>query len=554
MSDEVKTTRDPFAASQPVWVVDADRMELDKMQNSLSPELLHFDDLDSIIQAISTRFDGSKETYGTFIITQNQPSKLKAVWSTFVQAMNSLKQNENYKNRLFIFEINPLSNGTHIFYNSQLYESVDEFLADAHNVHIEAVTGNTNISEEARRMITDLKVQQKKTQADLKEAKKQNKEITEQKEDLAKQLSLLKAQIDSYKQKADSGEKAQEEANKLIEENQLKMKSLQQHVDDLQVKQNESDSLVNDLKVKNTALDETIQEQNLKITSLNQTLIDKDRQIEQQNAEQSKIINARNSLEETKIVQERLNAEREKRSQTEKINVELQQKLVQSDLKIKSLTQENNNVRQGYKSIERVGYTNEFTPIKLGSTNVMYFKIIDELPFHRFYIDELQKLIGQLLEESNMNQYIISTKIVYFKVDYGSDKEVIGDYPLIGNLSTIDDNEDHYRLIPGPNINEAANDFDTRDKLLIFVDYISNDKYYIETNGNIDYYVISTHEKIASDLKLKGSSISYDRNTLLDLEYDKNFINLTEKNRIENIQDKLTPLIEHSTALQRYMR
>lgn len=542
--------RDPFVATQQVWLIDTDRIEIDKIQSSLSPDVLQLNSFDSAVDTIYNRLQGSNDSYGTLIITQNLSSSFKEVWSNFVKALNSLLESDTFKNRLFVFEINPSSSGEHVFINSVLCTDIDDFLMKAHHVHFSSVTSNEQVDEEAKKIIKQLQIENAKQKGNFENEKKEKEKTAEKLKETENKLSLLQSQIKSYENQAKKGLEAEEAANELIEKNKQKLKALQKQVDDLNKEVvNGKDAKAN-LEIELEATKKYLSERNASLTSITQELRDTKDELEQLNKRQKEILNAKGEMKQNSILLEELEAQRQKTIDEHKQKLELNQQLSLQKLTINDLNKQIEDIRKGYKNVNRIGYSNNFGTIKLQQTNLMYFKIINPLPYHRFYLLQLQKMLSKLFYEDE-DSPSKKVKIIFHKIDFGQDKVIIGDYPLIGNLSVATDEYDKYRIMPSLDIDEDHGNFDNPEKILIFVDYIQNDKYYCESDAISDYYVIANNSTTISEMpNLKGDLICYDRSSLVDLRYNSQVENMTETNKNQFYLNNLKQLITSSNAIK----
>lgn len=551
-NNTIKEKIDPFAASQAVWLIDENRLEIDRIQSSLAAEVLTFTDFDAIVDAVNTRLGKSEDGYGTLILSENIPSGLKAQWGTLINGINTLKNQEKIKDRLFVYEINKGSDVGQVI-NAKVYENVDDFLAAAHNVHFDSITSSEMIDDEAKKIIQQLQIDKDKNRQIVKQQNAEIKKLTEERDSQIQIVQSLNEQIQSYKAQAEKGKLAQEEAAKLISENQVNVDSKQLLIDKLNKQINDANSRVSQLEVEIAAKDGVLKQQNAQIASLKQENIDAQLIIDNQNKEKTEILNARGEMEQTQILVEKLNAEQVQKNDLRKQLEAEKQKNVQNELTIDSLKKQNNDIREGYRTYDRLGYSADFDTIKLTRTNLLYFKVINPLPFHKFYLKELQNMFRELIYD-NAETHSKTIKTVYMKVDYGLDDKIIGDYPLISNLSQINDDHDFYRLLPSQNMNDDIAIFEQKDYILIFVDYIDNNSYYVESDGKIDYYSIVHREVEANLLDLRGKVISYDRTSLIDMKYNDLFNSMTEKNKVDTVQKTVSPLLLSSQVLANKIR
>ena len=133
-----RVDRDPFTATQAVWLVDTDNVEVDRIKEGLSPDVLKLSKFDTLVHTIGARLQGSEDSYGTLIVAnQNLPDELRSHWERLVQAINSLVDNKKYHSRVFIYENNQQANEFNLFQNYLLFYDVIDFFAKSQNKKID---------------------------------------------------------------------------------------------------------------------------------------------------------------------------------------------------------------------------------------------------------------------------------------------------------------------------------------------------------------------------------------------------------------------------------
>lgn len=545
----ITTTHDPF--TRECWLIDNNQMEIDKIQQHLPVDVLHFSDFNELINKVSERFT-SQDSTGTLIVTEHIPEKLNIFWDKLIQIINTFKQKEAH-DRLVIFEISAdaVKSETHVFQDSILCSNIDDFLDKTHNIRFQASQKALNVDDTTKALVNELEIEntrRRKKNEELKEKLEQNSKNTEE---IQNKFNLLQQQINSYSMQKDNALKERDQAVKDKEAQEHQMQVLQKQTDKLTADNNQKDQKITDLEIKNKAKKDKLTEQFNIITSLKQELQDTKDELEQQSKQREALLNARDEMESNEILSEQINALQEKNKELNSQNINLRQQIENQKIDLQNKTDEINDIKQGYKNVNRIGYSNEFAKIEFNKTDLIYFKIIDPLPFHRYYIKKLMETIRQINHE-NMNKPSQLFKMIFYKVDFGNDTDIIGQYPLIKSLNSINDEQDFYRLMPGLHDNEGVTDFESKyNYKLIFIDYLDNNKYYADTKADKDLYALARKKETLQKLNLKGKYITYDEDSLLDLRFNSQIPTMTQQNQETNVIQKLSKLITTSTVIKK---
>lgn len=529
---------DPLSANQSVWLIENDSTKIEKIKMSIAPEVKSFKDIDILAEQIDFRFNMSDESYATLIVDDdNIPSDIRQLFNTFVDGINIFKK--SLKERLIIFEIN--SKGENVFVDSILCADIDDFLMKSQNVRIDKLTNDVNVSEEAKKLIDTLKIDNEKkkrliekSQDEITQLKKDNKELSEKNE-------LIKNQIETYKMNAEKAKENEELSNenyKKIEEDNKSKKALidqnNREIEELKMK-------VSDLDTQNKAKEEIIRNLNLNISNLMQQKNDIEDEYQDLLSKHEAIYNAKNEIEENEILNENIRSLEEQKKKLKREIEEVKQEKIILEYKIKDLENEIQELRNGFKNTNRIGYSNLFGTIHLQRTNVLYIKVIQDFPNLKLYLDYILNMLKEIIRE-NKNDYSNKIKIVYHKVDFGQDKILFPNCDYIGNLGSVGEN-DKYRIMPSLNIDEDSEKFEQEPHLLIFVDYISDDKYYVETDKRIDYLNLVNDKKQMSELNLKGYKVSNERDSFLNMQLPDNFNGFTEENKRYEMYSILSDIV-----------
>lgn len=538
MADETKVIGkvDPFTPSQKVWLLDTSPTEVDTIRGSMTPEVETFDKYSNLSATIANRLNTNG--FGTLIVTENLPTDIETKLSVLIKAIN----NEQVFDRIYVFHITTQLSSP--FNNAKIYKNVADFLDDANNIHLESLTSNVDVNEEAQNVIRSLKVSKNKYQTQYEQA---TQNITELEDKLAQaqaDIKQLEGKVAYYEQKINEADEMSANAKQTVQDNTQKVDNLTTALDKARAKVSEQEDMIIDLNAKIEGEKRTVTELSSQNNILSVQIQDKEAELQEAREQNQRLLSAKTEVEGMGELRNNYNAVLEKNEALNKTIQTLTQDKVVMQNEINKLSDDNENIRKGYRDYSQVGYSNVFQEINLDKTNVLYFKVLDNLPFHRFYIQKVAENIRKLAT----NSHVVTCMM---KVDQGNDRERFGaDYTFISDLSGINASHDNYYLIPSKRMGENTKMFEQQDVILIFVDYIDNDQYYVNTNGLIDYYHIDKDSRKARAIyNVKGLPISYDHNTISDIKYNRTLQNKTTENQNEYFDDRVVEIISKSTVV-----
>lgn len=539
--------RDPFTANQKVWLIDNVPTERDAIRQRLSPEVVTIETFDQLISEVSGRLNGSDEAYGTLIYTDHLNEKsLRPRVQAIVDAIN----NELINNRLFIYHIT--DTGESPFNNAHIYEDIDSFLADANNIHLESISLNDNVDEETRKVIRDLRLSNAKQ-------RKNNKALREENEKYKDRNKNLEARLEGAKKQKENAELREEHAQQERADAEAKQKDLEVQLsvneDEIKAKQQEIDKLTHtklDLQAQIKGKESFITELTQQNNQLQQAKDDLSADLAKKQEEAAGFAEAKTGLQAMSEVQENLDAAQDLiREQKNEIR-SLQSKVSLKDSQIKRLQDEVDSLRHSGKKTSKFGLDADVYPVvHLGNTSIIYFKIIDPLDYHRFYINFFVSQMRKMFKDS----YDFTT--IMLKQDNGCDSKRWDNCVFIGNMSGISDAGGDYYLVPSKNMNDGVFEFEqhlqqNKPAIVVVLDYIDNNKYYFSSDAIMDKFVVAKNSRKARRVyNVAGKYISYDHRSdvNVDWHYDRRLMAMTSQNRDTAFLERIKNLIGASQVV-----
>lgn len=532
-----KTQIDPFTPSQKVWLLDTAPTEVDKIRGSLTPEVETFDTYGNLAKNISSRL--SLNTFGTLIVTGNLSADIETHFSSLVGAIN----NESVVDKIFVFHITRETISP--FKQAKIYKDVDSFLDDANNIHLESVATSTDVNEEAQNIIRSLQTSKNKYQAKYEQTLQEKEELEKELQVAKDSVKNFEGKIAYYEQKISDADELSAESKKTVEDNQAKLDNLTTGLDQSRAKVAEYEDKIIELQAKLEGERDTVKELSSQNNILEVQIQDKETELQDVREQNQRLLSAKTEVEGMSELQASHRAMIEKNEALKQTIKNLKQDKVVLENKVDRYQDDIEKIRKGYRDYSQVGYSNVFQTIELKETNVLYFKVLESLPYHRFYIQKIAEILRSLVPATT---HVVTCML---KVDQEKDRERFGgEYTFISDLSGINGSHDNYYLIPSKRMGENVEEFEKSNTILILIDYIDNDKYYLETKGLIDYYHIEKDSRVESKVYgLKGLPISYDHRSVLDIKYNRSFESLSSENKEEYINNRVADLMSKSAVV-----
>lgn len=540
-----RTQVDPFIPTQEVWIIDSDPVEVDKIKSGISPKVISLNTFNDIVSALSGRLNGNINSFGTIIFSRNLPTDVKTNLEAVVTSLNNKTVNE----RLFIYHI--ADDNSSPFINSKICNTVDEFIDLANNVHVENIEENDSIDEEARKIIKKYRQSIAKKDNDINAKKNENKKLKNRIKELTEKLDIIHKQINRFEEENKHYEGIAKDAESKLNEIQNRLDVTGKELDNtrFELDKERTKNINGQAKIK--GLEKAVDEANAKNNELYQQNRDLQDEIDHERERSQEYLEARTDSEQLSQLQDDLKSTLMLYKKTKSDISDLKAQLTVKENDIASKQNEIDQLRNSNQGLSNFGIPDPetFPVIKLKRTDLIYFKVIDQLPYHRFYINLFAKELRKIID--NKNVQIVN---MMMKIDSGKDQDRFKDRIFIGNLDAVSNDDDKYYLFPTMNMDKNTFDFEDKERILIFIDYFDNSKKYVKTEGITDNYIVINRSRDARKIyDLEGKFISNDHSSLVDIKYDSTISTNTRENQMRRFQDTVRKLLLESNVVQKYI-
>lgn len=208
----------------------------------------------------------------------------------------------------------------------------------------------------------------------------------------------------------------------------------------------------------------------------------------------------------------------EKLEKTKDDLLKLQEQYEKSEREIKSkefriadLVKEIDELRRGDKEVTEYGRSYILDNVKFNSVDILYIKVIDDLPY-------TQKLLGMLYERIKQNYNPDArTHLCVIRNDEGLDDMIYSNYDLYGKLDDVSKYSERFRLYPSRKMFTGKEVFDKNVQFMMVLDFVRSKDYLIDTDGKLKYLTMVKDSKAIGKYELKGSPISLTNDSVLEV-------------------------------------
>lgn len=229
--------------------------------------------------------------------------------------------------------------------------------------------------------------------------------------------------------------------------------------------------------------------------------------------EKIELLETRVESEKHVILSMRLDEERNNIRELEKVIESVKIESRKKDFDIADLQEDINDLRKGEEDIRERGRTQILDHYNLKATNLFYFKIITDLP----YLMSSLKEFTRILEVKGAGRL----HVMILRNDEGLDSIYYEGIELYGQLSDVKESDKVFLLHPTRRMFTGIDKFDDSVDTLVVLDYIRSNKYYLSTDALGKYVTVVNESSMIRKLNLKGTPISLDTGSLLDITYDQ---------------------------------
>lgn len=520
---------DVFPDNEPILVVTNNFNMKKQIDDGLYRETVRIGSLKELASVISKHTDKSIAKLSIIFTTEMDNTIREG--SAKIESLFEVLNKGNYNSNVKVYEVGiNVDKENSMFMEANRFGTLDDFILYAQTAKREQDILSLDPTDKQTQLIKSLSI-------DLNAVKK---ELEKTIEDLAKAM----------KDREEALGKLQTNVSLIEKEYKPKIKSLEEYKDSLEEK---TTSLERELEIakkrietylkekdevfkekeeiyhKNLGLEETLKDRDDKIATLKVEIGTLKENEDKLREETDKIILSKVDSEVVDELQKDLDYRREKEIEmTKKIEL-LQRENSRLEIDVALKNDEISEIRRGTDVLATIGRTMIIDKGELTKTDLVYIKVVDDLPYHRSIIWQLFKM----LEENRNSSFSKNVKLLVMRYDNGTDKYVFSECNIVGSARDINSEDRATIIVPNPVMFEGIYKLEDTTELVVLLDYMGNNEYYLNTLKNKAVYNIV---KRTSDLErygLKGRVISLDSDSTCEMNYNKGIGNAVKKDTKE---------------------
>lgn len=498
-----------FPDNEPIWVV-GNILDKQAIEDGFNRKAMAINNLDDLITAVEKSILNSKPR-ASLLIMSDIPSSLKSSLEEFRRLVNTLSE-------VNVYEIG--RGDSHVVDHPIEYGTLNALIAEARGLsRTQYITDMDPSDKQKQVMLTldeDLAIYKDK----LKESLTQIVNLNTQTHNLQLEIADLKAKL------SNNSEVKMEAYRETIERLESMLSRLESDLHTEKKKSAELSSKYADVINKNIDLNYTIEALKNKIEKADALTEKFKQELKAQNQLYNELQTRMSNLAKAQVDKEQYvmlssDLDRSKKL-VQDLEAQLNEVRIQSrekDIDIQDLNRELDKYYRDELTQTVLGRTAILDKATLTTTDLIYIKIVNELPYFRLALTYLFEEIQE--------RYDNKAKLLILKNDDGLDSYLFNGLNIYADLNSIPRDAKMARLHPNIKMFMGIEKLEESTDCLVVVDYIQNNEYYLSTKAREtvmtmvrDVEMMSSMDSSKKALKFHGSPLTLGVRSIFDLEYD----------------------------------
>lgn len=495
-----------FPDNEPIWVMANSLQTKEDVEDALNRKTVHIRSVDDLIQAIEDAPKHNSRPLASCLIFKDLPEGIKV-------SMGQVRSVFQVAETIKLYEI---GRGDDIWIErSYQYGTLTNLVAQAKGLRRSQFIYEMDPDDKQREILESLeddvaieKGKNKSKDDEIAQLKKTQEDLINQNRDLQ---TKIKYELEPNLKDKDS----------VILELRNKLDNLGTDLESERRKSYDFSITNNELMVEKTNNKYTIEALETKLAreeALNQALRseieNKDEEIKESHGRMRELIATAVDGEKFAILEKDLRKKEQRilelESQVQQVSVLNRTTEIDND----KLKEQIKLMRNSQKALEVVGRTTQLDHYTLKQTDLVYIKVIDELPYYKlalkFLFEELQKRYG--------DQFV---NLCIIRQDEGMDNALFRDMPVIHDFTELDSTTTQYRLHPHATMFTGLDSYESNFDCLLVVDYIKNNDYLLDSLSRKTLMTMVRYPDMVKDprLGLEGLPLSIGTASIYNLAH-----------------------------------
>lgn len=494
-----------FPDSDHIWVISQHLYQKEEVESGLNRSTIHIKDIDSLIRAFDMAPKHNKEPMVSCVIFNDLPEHIKT-------SADEVKGILELASSIKVYEVGRTSqwiDGSHEFGN------LNALIKMSKGMDRSKFIIDLPVEDKQRSVLESLEADIGVAESKIKDKDAYVKQLNQTVETLERGIMDLEAQIkheykpreQKYTQRLDSLKDRLDEVN--IELEAERRKSYEY----AEINKNLNNKSVDDTYTIE-ALQNKLEKSKSQVGVLQREIENRDQELSNYQKRMHGILSTAVDGEKYVILERDLQAEQEKVKQYENELKYASVRVREYEIDNEYLRGQISTMRKGQLTSNVLGRTLTLDHYRLKNTDLVYIKVIDNLPYHR--------LAGQMLFEELLTRYNNRVNMVIIKNDEGMDNQFFDGLPLYKDFNEISQGVNQFRLHPHTTMFTGLDNYESEVDCLYVIDYIKNNDYLLESLARETVMTMVRYPDMVKDgqLGLKGNPLTIGTESIYDLKFN----------------------------------
>lgn len=528
MAENLQLIKGAFPEKMEIWLITEHVTYIEEFEEIFHRKPRYIRDLNALIDAVEkspsyTTSEGSFK-YASVIFYKAMPSAIVSELTSVIQVLDIVK-------KLNVYEV---EREDKVYEGSHVYGSLRQLEKDYKGLDRTQFIHDLPSEDKQKRVLEDLDAEVTRLRENLEMREENIVRLTKEYKELEKKNNDLKSQIDSEvnihgKEREKELEETKRELRDIRDELDLAQRNLLQRRQEIQ----ELGDAKFDLEYTRDALENQVTRLKDEVQLKDEDYSSLEEDYRRLQEERADLLLKTSDGERYETMLEELERIRKKLEITEKELRDTRVLFREEELRNLDLQQTIDLQRRGHITEEVMGRTAILDHIRLKNTDLVYIKVVNDLPYHRSAVSSLFRQIDE--------QYDGKARLMVISYDDGLDKYRYEGMEVYRSLEDVNVRDKMFRLHPNTSMFTGGHEYEDNVELLFVVDYTGGNDYLIQSDAITNIMTMVRYGSMMKDdrLGLTGMPLTIGEDSIYDLKYSRQIADsLMENTRRRIIENK----------------
>lgn len=528
MAENLQLIKGAFPEKMEIWLITEHVTYIEEFEEIFHRKPRYIRDLNALIDAVEkspsyTTSEGSFK-YASVIFYKAMPSAIVSELTSVIQVLDIVK-------KLNVYEV---EREDKVYEGSHVYGSLRQLEKDYKGLDRTQFIHDLPSEDKQKRVLEDLDAEVTRLRENLEMREENIVRLTKEYKELEKKNNDLKSQIDSEvnihgKEREKELEETKRALRDIRDELDLAQRNLLQRRQEIQ----ELGDAKFDLEYTRDALENQVTRLKDEVQLKDEDYSSLEEDYRRLQEERADLLLKTSDGERYETMLEELERIRKKLEITEKELRDTRVLFREEELRNLDLQQTIDLQRRGHITEEVMGRTAILDHIRLKNTDLVYIKVVNDLPYHRSAVSSLFRQIDE--------QYDGKARLMVISYDDGLDKYRYEGMEVYRSLEDVNVRDKMFRLHPNTSMFTGGHEYEDNVELLFVVDYTGGNDYLIQSDAITNIMTMVRYGSMMKDerLGLSGMPLTIGEDSIYDLKYSRQIADsLMENTRRRIIENK----------------